>query len=64
MAPAKLTEGDIISMQGEITRVNDDGTVTVHLHGYGTPVTIRPEHLQLVAKRKPEVRRKTLFDKP
>ena len=28
---AKLSEGDTITMTGEVTRVNDDGTVTVRL---------------------------------
>ena len=40
-------------MQGEVTGVNDDGTVTVRLHGFDYPITTRPEHLQLVQKRKP-----------
>ena len=32
----KLSEGDTtIAMQGEVTPVHDDGTVTVWLHGYG-----------------------------
>jgi hypothetical protein len=65
MASSKLSEGDTISMTGEVTRVNDDGTVTVRLHGFEYPITTRGEHLALVAKRtaKPG-RRKALFDKP
>jgi hypothetical protein len=52
-------------MAGEVTRVHNDGTVTVRLHGLGYPVTIGSEHLSLVAKRKAEPgRRKLLFDKP
>ena len=42
----KLSEGDTIAMQGEVTAVHDDGTVTVRLHGYGVPVTTRGEHLR------------------
>ena len=42
MAAAKLSEGDSIAMQGEVTRINDDGTVTVRLHGFDYPVTTRP----------------------
>ena len=62
---AKLSEGDTISMQGEVTIVHDDGTVTVRLHGFATPITTRGEHLSLVAKKKAEPgRRKKLFDKP
>ena len=30
-----------ISMTGEVTIVHDDGTVTVHLHGYDIPLTTR-----------------------
>ena len=45
---AKLSEGDTIAMQGEVTLVHDDGTVTVWLHGYGVPITTTGEHLSLV----------------
>jgi hypothetical protein len=48
----KLSEGDTIAMQGEVTLVYDDGTVTVRLHDHDVPVTRRGKHLQLVAKRK------------
>ena len=45
--------------------VLDDGTVTVRLHGFRTPITTSGEYLSLVAKRKPEPRRrKPLFDVP
>ena len=44
---AKLSEGDTITMTGEVTLVHDDGTVTVRLHGYDVPVTTRGEHLEL-----------------
>ena len=29
----KLVEGDTVAMQGEVTLVHDDATVTVRLHG-------------------------------
>ena len=63
---AKLAEGDTIAMQGEVTIVHDDGTVTVRLHGFATPITIGAEHLALVAKKKPDDpgRWKKLFDRP
>jgi preprotein translocase subunit YajC len=62
---AKLTEGDTVGLTGEVTRINDDGAVTVRLHGFGTPITLRAEHLSLVAKKGPNSkRRKPLFDKP
>ena len=35
----KLSEGDSIGMQGEVTLVHDDGTVTVRLLGYDVAVT-------------------------
>ena len=38
---SSLSEGDTITRQGEVTRVNDDGTVTVRLHGYDYPTTTR-----------------------
>ena len=43
---AKLAEGDTIAMQGEVTMVHDDGSVTVRLHGYGVPITTTGEHLR------------------
>ena len=46
----KLAEGDIVTMQGEATRINDDGT---GLSGcwLRRRVTTRGEHLSLVGKR-------------
>ena len=43
---AKLAEGDTIAMQGEVTMVHDDGTITVLLHGYDLPITTTGEHLR------------------
>lgn len=51
----KLSEGDTVGMQGEVTHVHDDGRVTVRLHGFGTPLTVRAEHLSLITK-KPELK--------
>ncbi|WP_292406221.1 hypothetical protein [Mesorhizobium sp.] len=45
MPMAKLSEGDTITMTGEVTLVHDDGTVKVRLHGYDVPVTTRGERL-------------------
>ena len=50
----KLSEGDTISVTGEVTLVHGDGTVTVRLHGYDVPLTRRGEHPSLVAIRKAE----------
>ena len=47
----KLAPGDTIAMQGEVTRINDDNTVTVHLHGFEYPITTCGEHLQLIEKK-------------
>ena len=43
---AKLAEGDTITMQGEVTMVHDDGSVTVRLQGCGVPITTTGEHLR------------------
>ena len=52
-------------MQGVVTMVHDDGSVTVRLHGYSVPITTTGEHLSLVAKKRAEQgRRKPLYDKP
>ena len=47
----KLSEGDTIVLQGEVTLVHDDDRVTVRLHGYDVPVAERVEHLNIVKKR-------------
>ena len=62
MAP-KLSAGDTVGMTGEVTRVNDDGSVTLRLNGYDIPVTTRPEFLTLIAKLVPG-RRKRLWNRP
>ena len=63
--PAKLSEGDTVGMTGEVTLIHDDGTVTLWLHGYDIPLTVRAEHLSLIAKKKAKPGRgKPPFDKP
>lgn len=42
---AKLSEGDTITMTGEVTKMNDDGTVMVRLHGYVVPVIVTQPRL-------------------
>jgi hypothetical protein len=61
----KRSAGDTIGMSGQVTRVNDDGTVTLRLNGYDFPVTTRPEFVTLISKQ-PLVpgRRKRLWDRP
>jgi hypothetical protein len=48
----KLQEGDSISMQGEVSRIHEDGRVTVWLNGYGLPLTTPSKHICLVAKKR------------
>ena len=43
--------GDTVGMTGEVEIVHDDGKVTVRLKGYDHPMTVRAEHLNLIAKR-------------
>ena len=54
----KLSEGDSIGMQREVTLVQ-----TVRLLGYDVLVTSRGEHLHLIAKR-PQGKAKRLRDVP
>ncbi len=62
---ARLSDGDTISMEGEVSAVHDDGMVTVWLHGYNVPLTVRAEVFDLIAKKKPEPGgRKPLRDVP
>ncbi len=46
-----LGEGDTIGMTGEVVLVHDDGKVTIRLQGNDYPMTVRSEHLSLIAKR-------------
>ena len=39
----KLAVGDTISMRDEVSIMQDDGRVTVWLHGLGVPVTVLPQ---------------------
>ena len=34
---SKVSAGDMIGISGEVTRVNDDGSVTLRLNGYDYP---------------------------
>ena len=64
MAPkpkSALGEGDTVGLTAEVSIVHDDGTVTIWLSGYAVPITIRAEHLSLIAKRSPV---KSKRDKP
>ena len=56
----KLSEGDSISMTGEVTIVHDDGSVHRASARLRHSAQTRGEHLALVAKRKQ--RRKQLHD--
>jgi hypothetical protein len=56
-AMPKLSEGDTVSMTGEVTLVHDDGTVTEWLPGYDVPVRTQSGHLSLFAKRSGKAKR-------
>ena len=57
----ELGEGDTVELTGEVSIVHDDGKVTIWLKGFDIPITIRAEHLSLIAKRAPV---KPTRDKP
>lgn len=46
-----LSEGDTVGLTGEVSIVHDDGKVTVWVKGFDYPLTIRAEHLSLIAKK-------------
>ena len=62
-AKPKLNKGDRVTLTGEVSKLHDDGRVTVRLVGFDDPITTRPEHLSLTSKYKAP-KRKRLFDKP
>ncbi len=49
----ELGQGDTVGLTGEVSIVHDDGKVTLRLKGFDIPITIRAEHLSLIAKRAP-----------
>lgn len=57
------SEGDLVSLKGRIEHVWDDGTVTVYIHGYGHPVTLDADDVEIVERRKLP-RRRVIRDKP
>ncbi len=63
MAKGSVNEGDLVSLHGRVTHTWDDGTVTVQIHGFSTPVTVLEEDVEVV-ERAPKPRRKVVFDKP
>jgi hypothetical protein len=60
---APLSEGDTVGLTAEVTIIHGDGKVTVRLHGFDYPVTVRPEHLGLVAKKRARPGRRNRFTK-
>ena len=55
MAAKQANRGDTVGLTGEVTMVHDDGTVTINLHGYVYPPTLRAEHLD-ASSRNPRCR--------
>jgi hypothetical protein len=55
-------EGDSVGLHGEITRIHDDGRVTIRVHGFDYPITVRSEHVNLTAKHRAQRRSKPLYD--
>lgn len=47
---AKIEKGDICKIKATVARVWDDGTVTVVLHGFDTPITLKEKYLDEVSK--------------
>lgn len=46
-----LGAGDTVNLTGEVTITHDDGKATVWVKGLDYPITLRAEHLALIAKR-------------
>ncbi|QWY83215.1 hypothetical protein [Rhizobium phage RHph_X2_25] len=62
----KIEKGDHVKLSGEITRVGEDGWVTVHLHGYEYPITIHEDDIEEVipGPKEPRPRFKKMYDNP
>ncbi|HET9533935.1 MAG: hypothetical protein ABWY13_05300 [Mesorhizobium sp.] len=50
----KISEGDRVTLRGEVTHVHDDGTITVWLPAHATPITIRADAVDSIEKRRPD----------
>jgi hypothetical protein len=62
----KITKGDHVKLSGEVTRVGEDGWVTVHIYGFGYPVTLHENYLDEVTPgpKEPKPKFKKIYDKP
>ena len=60
---AQLSEGDTVGLTAALTIIHGDGKVTVRLHGFDYPVTVRAEHLGLVTKKRAGPGRRNRFTK-
>ncbi|PDT86524.1 hypothetical protein [Sinorhizobium sp. BJ1] len=64
--PKKIEKGSRVTLSAEVTRVGDDGMVTVHVRGYHTPITLPEKYLsdiQPAPKEKPVGGRRKFYDR-
>lgn len=64
---AKISKGSRVLLAGTVTRVGEDGMVSVKLRGYHTPVTLYGEDIEEVRppeKERAQRPRKDFYDKP
>lgn len=63
----KVSEGDRIKIEGQVSRVWPDGRVSIWLRSLGYPITVHPDVLAEITpgpKEKPQRRPPKFYDNP
>lgn len=60
----KIALGDTVKLTGHVTRVGEDGLISVRLDGYAHPVSLYEEDIADVIPAKEPKRKKPLVDNP
>jgi preprotein translocase subunit YajC len=61
---AKIEKGSRVLLAGTVTRVGEDGMVSVKLRGYDYPITLHEKYLgEVIPPEKAKPKRKPAMDK-
>jgi len=56
-----IREGDRVSLTGEVTHEHGNGTITVRVRGFSTPITLGAEYVDVIERVR---QKKPLRDRP
>lgn len=63
----KVEKGARVLLSGTVTRIGEDGMISVRLRGIATPVTLYVDDIEEIRpaeKEKPQRRPRNFYDKP